>query len=60
MKQLNNIKKNYNMILTLLFATGQYPVQDCMFSNVLWMDGPKLQPWIWMRNESKHVQKQIS
>lgn len=42
MKQLNNIKKNYNLMLTFLFAAGQYPVHGCMFSNVLWMDGSKL------------------
>lgn len=58
MKELNYFKQNYNLVLTFLFATGQFPVQDCMFSNVVWMDVSKLQPW--MHSESQQVQNKVS
>lgn len=53
MKELNYFKQNYNLVLTFPFATGQFPVQDCMFSNVVGMDVSKLQPW--MHSECEQV-----
>lgn len=63
MKELNYFKQNYNLVLTFPFATGQFPVQDCMFSNVVGMDVSTTAmdaQWVWASLEQNFLVATVS